>query len=140
MRTMTNRRTIAATAITGLLAVGLIVPALAQDDGNGTGDTSATESVEDPRAARHAAFAAALAEELDLDVDTVSDALATVHEAMRAERGPGGRGPGGHGPGGGPGHGGHGHHGGPGGADRTGTGTTSAPGATDGTPPTGATA
>jgi hypothetical protein len=35
---------------------------------------------------RQAAFAAALAEELDLDVDRVAEAIATVREAMRAER------------------------------------------------------
>lgn len=84
-----TRTGMAATAITTVLAVGVAVPALAQDAGAETGDT-ATENRFEDRAERFAekqeAFAAALAAELGLDTATVEAALESVAEQMATER------------------------------------------------------
>lgn len=98
-----TRRTLVAVAATGVIGSGAMVPALAQDADDTATDTTDGEVTDRPSSARHGeaqrAFAEALADELDLDVDTVADALAAVRHEHRAtvHPFPGGRGgPGGH--------------------------------------------
>jgi hypothetical protein len=122
--TTRTRKALVALAVTGALGVGVIVPALAQDTGEG--DPPAEELAERDRlrderwaerettreehraergtmrAEHRTAFAEALAAELDLDVDRVAAALDAVHEQHRAEHADqpghrGGGGPRGHG-------------------------------------------
>lgn len=88
------RKRLAVGAATGVLAVGLIAPAVAQ----GTGDTATEDAtsedatdeevgpVRPDREERKAAFAAALAEELGLDEDEVAAAIDSVRDDMQAER------------------------------------------------------
>jgi hypothetical protein len=107
VNTTRTRKALVALAVTGALGVGAIVPALAQDTGEG--DPAAEEFAERDRlrdehraeretmreehraeretvrAEHRAAFAEALAAELDLDVDRVAAALDAVHEQHRAE-------------------------------------------------------
>lgn len=85
MATTRMKRAIATAAIAGAVVTGAVLPALAQDD------TTSEESAEDgtpreeARAAREAAFAEALADELGIEQDRVEDALAAVRERLRAE-------------------------------------------------------
>jgi hypothetical protein len=82
------RTTAVAALATGALTVGLVLPAVAQDDDTATEDTTdntVEERRQDRHTARHAAFAAALADELGLDVDTVSEALDAVHDQRHAD-------------------------------------------------------
>lgn len=89
MNHSTLTKGVAATIAAGILSVGLIVPSLAQDNGIDTTEEATTEESR-PHAARHAqreaTYAAALAEELGLDTDTVAEAISTVNEALRVER------------------------------------------------------
>jgi hypothetical protein len=87
---MRTKRAVVGVLAAGALAVGVVVPALAQDDA-GSGDTATT--TEDTfradraerRAAHQEAFAAALADELGLPVDEVTAAIEKVTEQHRAE-------------------------------------------------------
>lgn len=82
-----NRTRLAAIGIAGVLAAGttasVLSPAVAQEA------PEAPQAGEHPKDERHAerraAFAAALAEELDLPVDRVSAAIDAVNEQLRAE-------------------------------------------------------
>lgn len=78
-----TRRIAAASAVAGVLTVGIVVPAIAQD--SDTTDDTAAQTTEDRRAAQQDAFAAALADELGLDTETVAAAVDTVRDQMRAE-------------------------------------------------------
>lgn len=81
--TMDRTKKLAVAAlVTGALTAGAILPAVAQGP---TEDSAASEIREDRRAAHHAAFAEALAAELGLDTDQVSEAVATVREQLRTE-------------------------------------------------------
>jgi hypothetical protein len=83
------RTTAVAALATGALTVGLVLPAVAQDDDTATEDATGGavhEHGQDRHAARHAAFVAALAGELGLDVDTVSDALDAVRDQLHADQ------------------------------------------------------
>lgn len=80
------RRTAAATALVGALAIGAMVPALAQDDATVEDDTTADEERAAAHEARHLAFAEALADELDLAVDDVSAALEAVRDRLEDDR------------------------------------------------------
>lgn len=78
---MTRRgifQTLAATAVVGVVSIGMIAPALAQDE------TADDTTVTDVREARQSEFAAALAEELGLDEETVATAIDTVRDDLRA--------------------------------------------------------
>lgn len=72
---------------TAVLAAGLLgaaaLPALAQD---GSAADEATAAVTDWREERHAAFVAALADELELPADEVEEAVAAVRDRLREER------------------------------------------------------
>jgi hypothetical protein len=78
---MRIRTAVAATGAVGLLSLGLLVPAVAQDDAT-EGPAPATAD----RAARHEAFSEALADELGLDVDTVTEAVDALRAEMHAGR------------------------------------------------------
>jgi hypothetical protein len=78
---MRIRTAVAATGAVGLLSLGLLVPAVAQDDAT-EGPAPATAD----RAARHEAFSEALADELDLDVDTVTEAVDALRTEMQEGR------------------------------------------------------
>ena len=77
-----SRTSLAALGLAGVVAAGVAIPAIAQD--TATDDTATTWQAR--RGMDHEEFAAALAEELGLDEATVSEAIDTVREAMRAER------------------------------------------------------
>lgn len=84
-----TRSTLAAIGVAGVLAAGAAIPAIAQD---ATDDTAAEETTTEDttrverHAARQAAFAEALAEELGLDTATVADAIDAVREDLRTAR------------------------------------------------------
>lgn len=91
MPSMLSRKSIATTAVIAALTVGAVVPvafaqsaatedALTPEAGLGSDSTHGLR-----HAARQAEFATALAEELDLDSDTVAAALERVQEAMEEE-------------------------------------------------------
>lgn len=75
--------------VVALVAVAIAVPALAQNASE-TDAPSASNEGDRPRDERFveacSAFAAALAEELDLPVDRVDDALTAVRERLQQER------------------------------------------------------
>lgn len=77
---------LATLAAAGLLGAVAMLPALAQDSDEGP-DTSESpaESWQGRVADRHAAFAEALADELGLPVEQVTQALGAVREQMAAE-------------------------------------------------------
>lgn len=86
-----TRTGIATGALATVLAVGAGVPAvLAQEDGTGGAAEETTTDIttqrDEWRAERDAAFAEALAAELDLDTDTVADAIDTVRSQLHEER------------------------------------------------------
>lgn len=86
---MTKRsiiQSLAATAVVGILGVGILVPAIAQESGDDTTTAGETSDRGAAREERKAEFAAALAEELGLDAETVATAIETVREELRAAR------------------------------------------------------
>ena len=78
-----TRKTIAAGGLAAALAIGSVLPALAQDADDTTTET--TDAWDDLRAEHQAAFAEKLAERLGLDADEVAAALEEVREEQRAE-------------------------------------------------------
>lgn len=78
-----TRKTIAAGGLAAALAVGSVVPALAQDADDTTTET--TDTWDALRAEHQAAFAEKLAERLGLDADEVATALEEVRAEQWAE-------------------------------------------------------
>lgn len=87
MRTL-RRRTAAIGAAVAIVGTAVAVPALAQSDTSDetSGDAAALDQHQAHHAERKAAFAEALAAELDLPVDEVVAALDAVHEDLHAAR------------------------------------------------------
>lgn len=87
MRTL-RRRTAAIGAAVAIVGTAVAVPALAQSDtSDGTAEAAAAfDQHQAHHADRKAAFAEALATELDLPVDEVVAALDAVHEDLHAAR------------------------------------------------------
>lgn len=83
-----DRRALAGLGVTGVLLLGAAVPALAQDatESPTTGEEPTAEDREARAAEREQQFAAALAEELGIDEDTVAAALDTVRTRLTEER------------------------------------------------------
>lgn len=99
-----SRTTAAAAGLSGLLVVGALLPAVAQEDtatqesseateSPGTEDSATDASTDDGDDTGHGdrgpdveALAEALAAELDLDVEAVEDALDAVRDDMVAQR------------------------------------------------------
>jgi hypothetical protein len=86
-----RRRTAAVGAAIAVAVTAVAVPALAQNDDDATDGTTSTEDTDDRagrevrRAEHRGEFAEALAAELDLPVDEVTDAIDAVTEQRRAE-------------------------------------------------------
>lgn len=81
------RRAITAVAVTGVLATGAIIPAVAQDGTGATEEETTQETMRGERRAAHReAFAEALATELGIDQERVESALETVHEQLQEQR------------------------------------------------------
>lgn len=88
MKTL-RRRTAAIGAAVAIVGTAVAVPALAQSDTSDTteeADPGTTDPHEAHHEARRAAFAEALAEELDLPVDEVLAAVDAVHDDLHAAR------------------------------------------------------
>jgi hypothetical protein len=89
---MRTRTTLIGALLAGVVAVGAVIPALAQDDagtdttepGTDEQDTGTTRGT--ARGQHHDEFVAALAEELGLPESEVSDAIDEVTEQLRSER------------------------------------------------------
>jgi hypothetical protein len=85
---MRTKRAVVGVLAAGALAVGVVVPALAQadpDDGDTTTEDTFRADRAERRAAHQGAFAAALADELGLPVDEVTAAIEKVTEQHHAE-------------------------------------------------------
>lgn len=84
-----NRTRLAAIGVAGLLTAGATVsalsPALAQTATETPGESTEQRTKAQRHEERRAAYAAALAEQLDLPAERVRAALDTVDERMRAE-------------------------------------------------------
>lgn len=81
-----SRTTLAAVGVAGLLAAGAAIPAIAQDGADDTTTSETTRSFGPRHGDHRQAFAEALADELDLDADTVAAAMAAVHDEFQAAR------------------------------------------------------
>ncbi len=83
-----DRRALAGLGVTGVLLLGAAVPALARDatESPTTGEEPTAEHREARAAEREQQFAAALAEELGIDEETVAAALDTVRTRLMEER------------------------------------------------------
>jgi hypothetical protein len=93
-RSISKRAALTGLAVAGVLSVGIAAPvaAYAADrDGRPAAGSHGNGSPGDgkDRAARQAEFAAALAKELGIPEDQVTDALSKVREQLRPEGGPG---------------------------------------------------
>jgi len=82
-----DRRALAGLGVTGVLLLGAAVPALAQDASESPTEEEPTAEDREARIAeREQRFAAALADELGLDEDTVAAAVDTVRTQLMEER------------------------------------------------------
>ncbi|MDI1463986.1 hypothetical protein QEZ54_23655 [Catellatospora sp. KI3] len=88
-----TKKKLALLGTAGVLALGVAVPgvAYATDPSPSPSTSASTSPGTGDRDARQAAFAAALAKELGVDEQKVSDALTKVREQLRSERGDDGR-------------------------------------------------
>lgn len=79
-----TRKALAALGVVGVLGAGAVLPALAQDSTDAP-DTAGSQARGEWKAQRHAVFAEALAAELELPVEQVTEALAAVRDRMVGE-------------------------------------------------------
>lgn len=81
-----SKRRLLVLGAAGVLAAAFAVPALAQSASDETSAPSDEAAPSDRFADHRADFAEALAAELDLPVDQVTEALVTVHEQLHQQR------------------------------------------------------
>ncbi|MGC5054815.1 hypothetical protein ACLQ2S_25560 [Micromonospora sp. DT48] len=88
-RTISKKNLLAGLAVAGVLGVGIAAPtvALADDETTPSASTSRADQgdPQEPRAARHAPFAEALAAELGVPTEKVTEALEELREQRRTD-------------------------------------------------------
>jgi hypothetical protein len=82
---MRTRNALLGVVVAGAVAIGVVVPALAQDDTTTTGEQQTVTTRDGYRVQHQQRFAAALAEELGLPEAEVADAIERVRAGLREE-------------------------------------------------------